>query len=164
MKFTLVNVKELKNSALGVPLLAGLVLLWVGSTFAADAKSGQGPSRQQCHGLHAGIRAELVRQKPPFTQPSYVMLTFLLVNDSEASVDVAPETWAVVINGKETKDSGMLLGNGPVPADGWKALKPGDHYEFGRGLELARYFPQSGEHQVSWKGQNFESATIIVKI
>lgn len=40
------------------------------------------------------------------------------------------------------RDSGMIFGNGPGPVGGWGALKPGESYEFGRGLSLA---PESTE-------------------
>jgi hypothetical protein len=164
MKFALANGRVSKSNAPSIPLLAGLLFLCLGLALAADYKSGKAPSWQKCRGLHAGIRAELVRQEPSVTHPAYVMLTFVLLNDGEASIDVAAETWALAIDDTELKDSGMIFGNGPMPPEGWKTLKPGDHYEFGKGLELTKYFTHAGEYKICWRGKNFESPTITVKI
>jgi hypothetical protein len=117
-----------------------------------------------CSGLHAAIRGELVRRDPPYTEPPFVTLTFILLNDSDASINAAEGGWQIVIDGKELKDSGFIFGNGPGPVGGYGALKPGESYELGKGLELSRYFPAEREYKVSWKGKGFQSSTITVRV
>ena len=117
-----------------------------------------------CGGLHAAIRGELVRRDPPYTQPPFVMLTFILLNDSEAPINAVEGAWKIVIDGKELKDSDIIFGNGPGPVGGYGILKPGESYEFGKGLELSRYFPEEREYKVSWKGKGFQSSTITVRV
>jgi hypothetical protein len=116
-----------------------------------------------CNGLHAAIGGEVVRRDPSDTQPPFVMLTFVLLNDSEASIDTAGESWQIVIDGKELKDSGFIFGNGPQPVGGWGVLRPGESFQFGKGLELGRYFPDEREYKVAWKGKGFRSSTILVR-
>ena len=117
-----------------------------------------------CGGLHAAIRGELVRRDPPYTQPPFVMLTFILLNDSDAPLNAVEGGWRIVIDGKELKDSDFIFGNGPGPVGGYGILKPGESYELGKGLELSRYFPEEREYKVSWKGKGFQSSTIIVSV
>ena len=117
-----------------------------------------------CGALHAAIRGELVRRDPPYTQPPFVMLSFILLNDSEVPINAAEGGWQIVIDGKEVKDSDFIFGNGPGPTGGWGILKPGESYEFGKGLELSKYFPEEREYKVSWKGNRFQSSTITVRV
>jgi len=126
--------------------------------------AAQDKPEQICGGLHAAIRGELVRRNPPNTQPPFVMLTFILLNDSENPIDAVQEGWKIVIDGQELKDSDFIFGNGPAPAGGWGTLKPGESYEFGKGLELSRYFPAERAYRVSWKGKGFRSSTITVSV
>ena len=119
---------------------------------------------QSCAGLHAGIRAELVRRDPNYSRPAFVMVSFVLLNDGETPMNSTKGGWQIVIDGKELSDSGFIFGNGPQPGRGWGVLKPGESYEFGKELEISRYFPKLGEHTVSWKGQLFQSSTIKVNI
>ena len=119
---------------------------------------------KNCGGLHAAIRGELVRRDPPYTQPPFVMLTFILLNDSDAPINAVEGGWQIVIDGKELKDSDSIFGNGPGPVGGYGTLKPGESYEFGKGLELSRYFPEEREYKVSWKGKAFRSSTITVRV
>ncbi len=119
---------------------------------------------QSCVGLHAGIRAELVRRDPNYSRPAFVMVSFILLNDGETPMNSTKGGWQIVIDGKELSDSGYIFGNGFQPDGGWGVLKPGESYEFGKELEISRYFLTLGEHTVSWKGQLFQSSTIKVKI
>jgi hypothetical protein len=116
---------------------------------------------KNCPGLHAGIRAQII---PPNTETPSVMLSFILLNDSETPVDVEAGSWRIVVNGSELNDSGMILGNGPMPVGGYQVLKPGETYEFGKVLPIAEYFLPDGQYKVSWKGAAFQSPTIIVTI
>jgi hypothetical protein len=119
---------------------------------------------QRCSGLHAGIRAELVRSDPNYSRPAFVMVSFILLNDGEFPINSVNGGWQIVIDGKELSDSGFIFGNGPQPDGGWGILKPGESYDFGKELEISRYFPKLGEHTLSWKGQLFQSSTIKIKI
>lgn len=126
--------------------------------------AAQNTSEESCGGLHAAIRGELVRRDPPYTQPPFVMLSFILLNDSEKPINAAQGGWKIVIDGKDLEDSGFIFGNGPGPVGGWGTLKPGESYEFGKALELSRYFPEQREYRVSWKGKGFQSSTITVRV
>lgn len=44
-----------------------------------------------------------------------------LLHDSELIQNAAPESWQIVIDGKELTDSGWTFGNGPAPAGGRNA-------------------------------------------
>lgn len=79
-------------------------------------------------------------------------------------IDTVDGCWVLEIDGAEVRDSGMIFGNGPGPVGGWGALKPGESYEFGRGLSLAQYFPHAGEYRISWKGKHFQSSTIKIRL
>ena len=126
--------------------------------------AAQDKREENCGGLHAAIRAELVRRDPPYTQPPFVMLSFILLNDSEVPINAVEGGWRIVIDGKELKDSDFIFGNGPHPTGGYGTLKPGESYELGKGLELSRYFPEEREYKVSWKGKRFQSSTITISV
>jgi hypothetical protein len=140
-----------------LPIAAVVVTTLV--PFAAQERT-----EKSCGGLHAAIRGELVRRDPPYTQPPFVMLTFILLNDSEVPVNAAEGGWQIVIDGKELGDSDFIFGNGPGPVGGYGILKPGESYEFGKGLELSKYFPEERDYRVSWKGKGFQSSTITVTV
>jgi hypothetical protein len=126
--------------------------------------AAQNTSEQSCGGLHAAIRGELVRRDPPYTQPPFVMLTFILLNDSDVPINAVEGGWQIVIDGKELKDSDFIFGNGPGPVGGYGVLKPGESYELGKGLDLSRYFPEERTYKVSWKGKGFQSSTITIRV
>ena len=119
---------------------------------------------KDCSGLHAGVRAEVVRRDPNFSRPAFVMVSFVLLNDGDGPVNSIEGGWTIVIDGVDLKDSSHILGNGVQPEGGWGILNPGESYEFGKELEISKYFPKLGEHTLSWKGGGFQSSTIKVKI
>jgi hypothetical protein len=125
------------------------------SAVAQDSKV-----QNDCHGLHAGITAQLTEG---YSDPS-VMVGFILLNDSESIQDTAPESWEIVIDGKVLKESDWILGNGPMPVGGYGKLAVGANYDFGKALPIAQYFPEKREYKVSWKGKYFQSPTVTVKI
>jgi hypothetical protein len=140
--------------------------LFLAAVVVAQTATQKTPSKwdalaRNCPGLHAGIRAQII---PPYTETPSVMLTFVLLNDSETPLDVEAGSWRIVINGSELNDSGMIFGNGPGPVGGYKVLKPGGIYEFGKTLPIAEYFLPNGQYKVSWKGAAFQSPTITVTI
>lgn len=142
------------------------ILLRVGAaTFLAlavchSAVAQVAKDQNGCLGLHAGITVELTQG---YSDPS-VMVVFVLLNDSEIAQNTAPESWQIVIDGKVLKDSGWILGNGPMPTGGFGKLSAGQKYDFGKALPIAQYFPEKREYKVSWKGKNFQSPTVKVKI
>lgn len=119
---------------------------------------------KSCSGLHAGVRAEIVRRDPNFSRPSFVMVSFVLLNDGDTPINSTEGGWTIVIDGMDLKDSYYILGNGLQPDGGWGILNPGEWYEFGKELEISKYFPKLGEHTLSWKGGGFQSSTIKTKI
>lgn len=75
---------------------------------AAQKSLGQlGTPSKICSGLHAGIRAQII---PPYTETPSVMLSFVLLNDSDAPIDVEAGSWSIVIDGSELKNSGDIFG------------------------------------------------------
>jgi hypothetical protein len=118
----------------------------------------------QCAGLHAGITAQFVSIKQGYTQPAHVQLVFLLINDSDTTVDVKAGSWRIVIDGVDLKDSDFIFGNGPMPTGGWSTLEAGQYYEFGKALTSSKYFAEPGEHKVLWKGDGFRSSIITIRI
>jgi len=117
-------------------------------------------SQGNCLGLHAGITAQLTQG---YSDPS-VMVLFHLLNDSETTQNTAPESWQIVIDGKELKDSNWIFGNGPAPVGGYGTLAVGATFDFGKTLPIAQYFPETREHRIMWKGRHFESPTVTVRI
>ena len=98
--------------------------------------------------FHAGATKEL-------------LVHFTLVNDGIKTIDPKIEASKIIINGEELDSSGLILGNGPRDTR-WKALPPGDTLEFTYALE--DYFKGPGIYRVSWKGDNFETPTIVFRV
>jgi hypothetical protein len=88
-------------------------------------------------------------------------LEFTLVNDGEATIDPKIAESRIVVNGQELADSGFILGNGPRDAR-FAALPPGDHLQFG--YALGDYFKEPGLYRVSWRGTNFRSPEVAVRV
>ena len=154
-----ISIPALSHRLSGTVLITVLVATLIPSIAAQDE-----PQRICAGGLHAAIRGELVRDNPPYAQPPFVMLTFILLNDSEKPINAVEEGWKIVIDGKELTDSDFIFCCGPRPAGGWGTLKPGESYEFGVALELSRYFSEERAYQVFWKGKGFRSSTINLSL
>jgi hypothetical protein len=122
------------------------------------ATTGQELKKQSrnCGGLHAGITAEMAQG---YEEPS-VIVAFVLLNDTETTLNPAAGPWEIVIDGKTLPDSDYILGNGPMPTGGYVALAPGATFNFSKVLPVAKYFPERREYTVSWKGNDFQSPTI----
>jgi hypothetical protein len=103
--------------------------------------------------LNASIKAESVQNRAE----RYEMISFHLENTSTGAVECRPETWSLIVDGKELVDSGMIFGNGPGPVGGYGTLRPGASFGFSKALDLVRYFPENKEHTVQWKGAGFTS-------
>jgi hypothetical protein len=116
-------------------------------------------------GLHAGIHAQIQKAEsgPPASSP-YVMLTFVLLNDGDAPVNSIEGAWKLYIDDTVQPDSDSILFDGIQPIGGFGTLKPGESYQFSKGLPIQHYFPDEGEHKVYWTGKGFRSSTITVAV
>lgn len=119
----------------------------------------------QCaSGLHAGILAVFLSRESGFAG-EHVEFSFLLLNDSDTDISLKPESWKIVINGKELEDSGMIFDSGPDSVKGYHPpVQPGGTYGLIKFLPTKKYFPHPGTYTVSWKGNGFESSTITLAI
>jgi hypothetical protein len=77
-------------AAIVYPLL--LAAVSVAQTAAQKTSENRGVVSKTSAGLHAGIRAQII---PPYTENPSMMLTFLLLNDSETPVDVEAGSWRI---------------------------------------------------------------------
>jgi hypothetical protein len=141
----------------GKMLVAAVVLV----TTLIPSLAAQDERETNCGGLHAAIRAELVRRDPPYTQPPFVMVSFILLNDGQSPVNSTEEGWKLFIDGKEIDG---VWNSGPQPIGGYGTLNPGESYRFSKELELSRFFPEERDYKVYWKGKRFRSSTITVKV
>jgi hypothetical protein len=92
------------------------------------------------------------------------MIAFLLLNDSASDLNTAPESWTIVVDGKDLQDSGFILGNGPMPSKGYGTLDSGANFQFGKALPIAKYFPEPREYKISWRGKYFQSPTATIAV
>lgn len=131
-------------------------------TFCLGSLSGQSPIAPPCanesHRLHATLNTNNIHSEPPM-----MMLEFNLMNDSDGPLDSSLKTWKLIIDDREIKDSDMLFGNGPEPIGGYGTVASGTTFRFGKGLSLARYFPEARDYKVYWVSEGFRSNTITVK-
>ena len=147
--------------------MVALVLIpicYISDVASSNIPRPQTEAAHSCGGLHAGIRAELVRKDPNYSRPAFVMISFILLNDGETPGNSTSGGWKLVIDGQEVSDSNWVFGNGPQPEGGYGILRPGESYQFGKELEISRYFSKLGEHTLSWRGRGFQSSTIRVDI
>jgi hypothetical protein len=88
-------------------------------------------------------------------------IEFTLVNDGDTVVDSKIADSRIVVNGKDLADSGFILGNGPRDAR-FNALPPGDRLRFS--YALGEQFPEPGVYQVSWRGKQFRSPEVVIRV
>src|ERR1700683_2281694 len=108
-----VNVEKgaIQRLAKGIVLFTMLAAVsLIPTALAQETPAGNVMPGEKCGGLHAGIRAELIRRDPPYTQPPFVMLNFILLNDGEAPINSTAGAWKMSIDGKELSDSGWIFG------------------------------------------------------
>ena len=86
---------------------------------------------------------------------------FTVVNEGNKTIDPKIESSKIIINGVELENSAFIFGNG-IRDQRWRALPPGDSLEFTYALE--NYFKEPGIYRVSWKGENFETPTIVFRV
>jgi len=133
-------------------ILVALALLRVAGAQEAAKPTGD------CAGLHAGIAALVAQPRQGYWEPS-VQVSFILLNDSETTLDTGWESWILVIDGNELKD---MFHNGLGPLGG--TLAPGANFSFTKALPIAKYFPEQREYKISWKGKYFQSPTATVRV
>jgi hypothetical protein len=84
-----------------------------------------------------------------------------LVNDSDKVIDPKIADSQIVINGKESIDSGLIFSSVQKGARS-RALSPGDSLQFS--LPLGDQFKGPGTYRISWKGSGFHSPEIVLRI
>jgi hypothetical protein len=124
----------------------------------ATAKLGTGDQKK------AGSRwAGLSVNHPVFRadRTKDLRVEFTLVNDGDKVIDPKIADSRVVINGKDLTDSGSILSSALKEACA-KALSPGDCLQFS--VPLGHLFKEPGTYRVSWKGSDFHSPEIVLRI
>jgi hypothetical protein len=91
----------------------------------------------------------------------FFMVSFALVNDGDKAVNPEIDSSQFMVNGKELKDWGFIIRNGPRGED-FESLAAGQAVRFGKGM--GRYFSEPGVYRVQWKGKAFESAVLEFRV
>jgi hypothetical protein len=91
----------------------------------------------------------------------FFMVSFALVNDGDKAVDPEIDSSQFLVNGKELKDWGFIIRNGPRGKD-FESLPAGQIVRFGKGM--GRYFTEPGVYKLQWKGKAFESAVVEFRV
>ena len=89
------------------------------------------------------------------------MVFFSLVNDGDKAVNPEIDSSQLLVNGKELKEWGFIVGNGPRGND-FESLAVGQAVRFGKGM--GRYFSKPGVYKLQWKGKDFESAVVEFRV
>jgi hypothetical protein len=119
---------------------------------------GKGGVSASCRSLDARIE-----QSTNIYKTDFVEIQFILKNLGADCLDVFPGSWEIVINGTKMPGSAFILGNGPGPIGGYKALKSDQSFEFGKGIALTNeHFPRRGDYKMYWRGKDFRSNTITI--
>jgi hypothetical protein len=107
--------------------------------------------------------AALSVNHPAFTQGQTkdLSIEFTLVNDGAKAIEPKIAESQIVINGKELAGSGLILSGGLKDTQ-VRALSAGDNLRFAVGLK--DHFAEPGTYRVSWKGTNFQSPEILLRI
>jgi hypothetical protein len=120
---------------------------------------GWTPANQEQRKLWASISVSRPLFHAGWTKE--LLVHFTLVNDGSETLDPRIESSKIIINGVELEESGFILSNGPKDKR-WRALPSGDSLELTYALE--KYFKEPGIYRVSWKGEGFETPTIIFRV
>ena len=111
--------------------------------------------------LWAAISASTPIRDWPALSVDVFMVQFGLVNDGDKTVDPEIESSQLLVNGKQLENWDHIIGNGPRSKN-WKALAPKDHVHFG--YALGKHFEEPGIYKLKWKGKDFESAEIVLRV
>jgi hypothetical protein len=131
---------------------------------AAFARSAQAAAKltapdQKAGGLWAGLSVNHPIFKTGQTKDLRIEVT--LVNDGDKLIDPKIAESRIIINGKELSDSGLILTSEQKGAR-FKALSPGESRQFA--CLLGDRFKEPGIYRVSWKGADFRSPEIMLRI
>ena len=140
-------------------VLLALMAAIAANGFAQD----KAPEKKPEHTLWAAISTNCpVYQRPVDPKQHDVFTLFFgLVNDGKVTVDPKIGESHLLINGVEPKDWDISINNGPRSAN-FEALPPGESLELGMAAES--FFPKPGIYKVVWKGKNFESPVITLRV
>ena len=101
-----------------------------------------------------------IRDWPAFDMDKFTV-QFGLVNDGDKTVDPEIESSELLVNGKKLKDWDWIIRNG-LRSNNWNALAPNDHVHFA--YALGKHFEEPGIYKLKWKGKDFESAEIVLRV
>jgi hypothetical protein len=94
-------------------------------------------------------------------QTKGLKIEFSLVNDGDKVIDPKIADSRIVINGKELAESGLIFGG--VPNDvRIKPFAPGKTLQFN--VLIGDHFKEPGIYRVSWKGSDFQSSEVELRI
>jgi hypothetical protein len=88
-------------------------------------------------------------------------IEFSLVNDGDDVIDPNIAESHIVINGKEFTETGLVFGSVPKHVR-IKTLAPGESLQFD--VLLGDHFKEPGIYRVSWKGSDFQSSEVVLRI
>jgi hypothetical protein len=110
-------------------------------------------------GLHATLNA----QPGYYGDPRLVTLTFRLMNDSDRVLYSERASWILVIDGQEVPNRGGQLWIGTQTAGGYEIVGSGYTFQFGKGLPIREYFPETRDYKIYWKAAAFRSNIAVVR-
>jgi hypothetical protein len=84
-----------------------------------------------------------------------------LVNDGDKVIDPKIPESHIVVNGKELSGSGLILSNAQKDARS-RSLSPGESLQFD--CLLGDHFKEPGSYHISWKGADFHSPEVVLRI
>ena len=121
------------------------------------------PEAKATAGDRGGLWAALAVNHAAFRrgEAEGLYVEFTLVNDGRATIDPKVGESRIVVDDVELADSALILGNGPRDAR-FAALPPGGHVRCG--CALGDHFREPGVHRVSWRGPNFQSPEVVVRV
>ena len=122
-------------------------------------KSGLRASSLTKRGLHGTLNVD----RGYYRDLRLATLTFRLMNDSDQVLDSATASWVLVIDDREVPDPGGQLWAGPKPTGGYGTVKSGSTFQFGKGLPIREYFPESRDYKIYWKAAAFRSNVVTVR-
>src|ERR1700687_4524939 len=136
------------------------LLVLVGVTVAADSPKKEAPVPDPKLWAGLGVTSPVIRADD-VTNPQFFSVSFTLVNDGKKTLNPEVDSSRFFINGKELKDWGFIVGNGPRGED-FKALPPGECLQFG--AAMGKYFTEPGIYKVKWQGKAFESSEVVFRV
>lgn len=136
-----------------------LVSCYQTSSWSQSPGHKQDATSASKRGLHATLNAE----RGWYGHPRLETLTFRLMNDSDHTLDTATASWTLVIDDRQVPDRGGQLWAGPKPTEGYGTVGSGGTIQFGKGLPVREYFPESRDYNIYWKAAAFRSNVVVVR-